>query len=143
MLLLKKLSPNDINVFRDEHSYLSNFFKIPITYKELTYPSVEHAYIAHKSTDLKWRKFCSTTKLTPGQLKRAGREIKLRDDWNKIKLSIMEDLLRIKFSSNPDLANKLLSTKDGRLIEGNWWHDNFWGQCGCDKCFNKTGKNHL
>jgi hypothetical protein len=28
------------------------------------------------------------------------------------------------------------------LIEGNWWHDNFYGSCTCNKCVNK-GENNL
>jgi len=143
MLLPKKTSSDDINIFSGEHSYLSNFFKIDIIFNGLTYSSVEHAFIAHKSTDPKWQKFCAITKLTPGQLKRKGREIQLRSDWEEIKISIMEQLLRIKFSANPSITKKLLDTHNGRLLEGNWWHDNFWGQCGCDKCYNKPGKNHL
>jgi predicted NAD-dependent protein-ADP-ribosyltransferase YbiA (DUF1768 family) len=28
----------------------------------------------------------------------------------------------------------LLATGDRDLIEGNTWHDNFWGVCSCPKC---------
>ena len=36
----------------------------------------------------------------------------------------------------------LLSTGDVAIIEGNYWHDNFYGQCTCEKCAGK-GKNKL
>jgi hypothetical protein len=35
----------------------------------------------------------------------------------------------------------LLSTGDMELTESNWWHDNFWGVCTCNKC--KDGENNL
>lgn len=41
------------------------------------------------------------------------------------------------------LKKKLLETGDAELIEGNYWHDNTWGQCYCPRCKNKIGENHL
>jgi hypothetical protein len=38
---------------------------------------------------------------------------------------------------------KLLETKNAELIEGNIWHDNFWGSCECSRCNHKPGKNML
>ena len=54
----------------------------------------------------------------------------------------MEDYLTCKFAI-PELREKLLATKDAELIEGNWWHDNFWGNCLCSKCKDIQGKNML
>ena len=34
------------------------------------------------------------------------------------------------------------TTGDAELIEGNTWHDNYWGVCSCSKC-NGRGKNRL
>ena len=48
----------------------------------------------------------------------------------------MTDLCRIKFS-DPHLRSLLLATGDAELIEGNWWHDQFWGVC------NGVGQNQL
>ena len=36
----------------------------------------------------------------------------------------------------------LLATGGEELIEGNWWHDNFFGVCTCGPCDGK-GKNNL
>ena len=52
----------------------------------------------------------------------------------------MEELLRIKFSDE-FLKQQLLSTGE-ELIEGNYWHDNFWVSCSCEKCGNR-GQNNL
>lgn len=29
------------------------------------------------------------------------------------------------------------------IVEGNYWHDNYWGNCTCDKCKNIEGQNKL
>lgn len=39
------------------------------------------------------------------------------------------EICKAKFSQNPDLADKLVATKDAELIEGNTWGDRIWGVC--------------
>ena len=56
----------------------------------------------------------------------------------------MREVVICKFMQNPDLMKKLLATGDAKLVEGNTWHDNYWGICRCgsrDKC--GTGSNML
>jgi predicted NAD-dependent protein-ADP-ribosyltransferase YbiA (DUF1768 family) len=72
---------------------------------------------------------------TPGQAKRAGNNLVLRPDWEEVKIPIMRELLKQKFS-NRALMYKLRQTK-GELIEGNNWGDTFWGVC------KGQGENHL
>jgi predicted NAD-dependent protein-ADP-ribosyltransferase YbiA (DUF1768 family) len=55
----------------------------------------------------------------------------------------MEDLVRQKFSLYPTLREKLLATGEEELVEGNYWHDNFWGACSCRKCEGREKHNHL
>ena len=56
-----------------------------------------------------------------------------------MKIAVMYKLVLIKFTTNPDLMNKLISTGSEELIEGNTWGDTFWGYD-----FNKRyGHNHL
>jgi predicted NAD-dependent protein-ADP-ribosyltransferase YbiA (DUF1768 family) len=66
--------------------------------------------------------------ITPGQAKRLGRKITIRDDWSKVKLSIMYSLLIQKYS-NPPYKNMLIETGYIRIEEGNLWNDTFWGVC--------------
>lgn len=56
----------------------------------------------------------------------------------------MFKIVRLKFKQNKHLAKRLLDTDDALLIEGNTWHDNYWGDCKCShpKCSNK-GRNAL
>lgn len=41
----------------------------------------------------------------------------------------MYELLLLKFTTYPELAQKLLQTYPAVLIEGNYWKDTFWGVC--------------
>ena len=60
----------------------------------------------------------------------------------QLKISLIRQFLLQKFS-NTKLRDKLLSSGDAILIEGNYWHDNFWGDCYCDRCSNIVGQNQL
>jgi predicted NAD-dependent protein-ADP-ribosyltransferase YbiA (DUF1768 family) len=48
-----------------------------------------------------------------------------------------------KYKQNPYLAEALLATGDAELEEGNWWHDNTWGACKCEKCIEQLKENWL
>ena len=125
-----------IDSFSGEHRWLSNFEPCKINAFGYTYQSVEHAYVAAKSTVsehhlLTWS--CDT----PGQAKRLGREVELRTDWEEVRLYYMRTFLEQKFSPGSELRAKLDATKGIELIEGNHWGDTFWGVC------NGVGKNNL
>jgi predicted NAD-dependent protein-ADP-ribosyltransferase YbiA (DUF1768 family) len=49
-----------------------------------------------------------------------------------IKQDIMLKGLRVKFG-DPVLLAKLLATEDATLVEGNTWHDLWFGRCDCTK----------
>ena len=55
---------------------------------------------------------------------------------------LISKILEEKFK-NPSLRERLLKTDECELIEGNYWHDNFWGMCTCDHCKDKAKHNHL
>jgi len=132
---------NKINSFTGEYNFLSNFAPCDISYEGITYLSAEAAFQAAKCADKQNRfKF---QHLEPGEAKRLGKKINLRPDWITVKVDIMREIIQIKFSSNSDFKEKLLKTEDAELIEGNTWHDNFWGSCECDRCNHKPGKNML
>ena len=77
--------------------------------------------------------------MRPAMSKKAGRRVQLRADWEDVKLSIMEDIVRAKFTQNEDLKQLLLATGDLVLEEGNTWHDTFWGV----DVKTQEGENHL
>ncbi len=123
-----------IDSFQGENRWLSNFWYSPILMPDgFRYPTVEHAYQAHKSAIKEERspftiKSDPDQQMTPGQAKRAGRKLTLRGDWEDIKLEIMRRALELKFTI-PDLKAMLIDTGDEELIEGNTYGDVFWGVC--------------
>lgn len=115
-----------INHFRDGFAFLSNFYPSQITYDGEVYATVEHAYQAAKTLNPDERKKVRDCR-TPGQAKRMGRKVTLRQDWETIKIDVMGWLVREKFR-DPELIKELLETGDHELIEGNTWGDKTWGQ---------------
>ena len=116
-----------IEQFQNKFRWLSNFWFCDVEFNGLKYMNVEHAYQAAKCENAFDRQTIFHAE-TPGQAKRFGKNVKLRNDWEQVKVSIMKDLLREKFK-NPYLREKLIATKDWTLEEGNHWHDTFWGIC--------------
>jgi ribA/ribD-fused uncharacterized protein len=130
-----------IDKFIDEEFFLSNFYISPIIFNGKEYKTVEHAFQASKAdneSEHEWIRFMDT----PGKAKRNGHKVHMRKDWEQIKFDLMLELLRIKFS-DPVLREKLKSTKNYELIEGNYWHDNIFGNCTCQDCRRIIGENKL
>ena len=75
--------------------------------------------------------------MNPSEAKRTGRKVKLRPDWEDVKINEMRNIVRAKFSQNPELAEKLIQTGDAHLEEGNTWGDRTWGTV------NGSGQNLL
>jgi len=125
-----------ISGFTGEHKFLSNFYPCIVFYEGIEYPTSEHAFQAAKTEDVVVRKLLSQVK-TPGEAKRFGRNLKLRPDWETIKLKKMEMVLIDKFTRNAELRTLLLKTGDQPLVETNHWGDKYWGIC------NGVGENHL
>lgn len=131
-----------ISHFDNEWRFLSNFEGPPVVYGMLQYRTVEHGYQASKSLDSKIRREFLEEDLTPGGAKSRGNLLSLRPDWDTVRLPIMEILVRQKFLDRSYLG-RLLSTEQLELVEGNYWHDQFWGNCTCPKHVAVEGENHL
>lgn len=116
-----------IDRFVNEYSFLSNFYLSTISYDGCLWKSVEHAYQASKTLDNEQKKLIKNAS-TPVVAKRLGKLVHLREGFDKIKVSIMEELIHEKFQ-NVFLQHMLLQTKDEELIEGNNFNDVFWGVC--------------
>ena len=127
---------NKIETFSEEFHFLSNFHPSPIMYKGIAYPTSEHAYQAAKTLNENSRTNIALLE-TPSEAKKYGRSVRLRLDWNEIKLDVMKEIVRAKFTQNPLLQEKLLATNDIELEEGNTWGDKYWG------IYNEEGENHL
>lgn len=124
-----------IDSFQGDYRWLSNFEPVDVVFEGILYPSVEHAYVAAKVLDRTTREYIAQLP-TPGAAKRAGRALKLRPDWELVKLDVMECLVRQKFQ-HVRLRRLLMSTVGMEIVEGNTWGDTFWGVC------SGVGENHL
>ena len=123
--------------FRNEHFFLSNFYEAPVEYRGIRYGSNEAAFQAQKClTEEEKLEFAP---LRPSDAKKKGRRVKLRPDWEQVKIGIMEEIVRVKFTQNEELRVLLLATGDAVLEEGNTWNDTFWGV----HLKNGQGQNHL
>jgi hypothetical protein len=127
--------------FSKEFSFLSNFDLCDIVYNNKVYKSVEHAYQSSKTLIESEQEMIRNAE-TPKEAKHLSYKIHKRKDWNEVSLKIMEELLIIKFSI-PEYKEALQMTNEYELIEGNYWHDNFYGHCFCDKCKSTEHLNHL
>jgi len=126
-----------ISGFRGNYWFLSNFFRRPIVFEGLFFPSSEHAYQAMKAKDDSELFEKIRLAENPGASKRLGHKVVLPENWERIKLDLMERIVRAKFSQHRDLRFALIETADAELREENNWGDTFWG------CVNGKGSNHL
>lgn len=124
-----------ITTFKGTNKFLSNFYYSPVYYNGIRFSTVEHAFQAAKSNDVKTQKLFAIIP-TPREAKQFGKTIPLREDWETVKVSIMKNLLKQKFSKSP-LREMLLQTNGIELVEGNTHGDTYWG------VVNGKGKNTL
>ena len=126
----------DIYGFKDEYRWLSNFYKLqePIDLYGCVFYYTENLYQAFKCN--KADDFILMASLTPGEAKRFGKRVELNPDFEANKLSIMKQILDIKFRQEY-FKRRLLDTGNCLIFEENSWKDFFWG------CHNGIGENHL
>lgn len=130
-----------ISEFRGDFYFLSNFFQCPVTFDNITYLNNEAAFQAQKVLDQTQRAYFRN--LTPDAAKARGRKVILRPDWEEVKDDLMYRICKQKFTQCETLGDALIATGDEDLVEGNHWHDNYWGVCSCAKCSFKIGNNAL
>ena len=123
-----------ISNFSGEYDFLSNFYWFDGH-------TIEHDYQAAKTLNPNEREHILSSG-TPGVAKRRGSRATLRFDWEEVKEQFMLSLLRRKFHY-AELRKKLLDTGEAELVEGNNWHDNYWGSCTCPRCSNIPKRNRL
>ncbi len=116
---------DEIDWFREEYEFLSNFYPSKVVFDGITYYNSEAAYQAQKCKNPEER--IGFEKLSSDEAKRLGQKVEMRSDWDDVKFGIMEQVVYAKFTQNPMLAQNLLDTGDKVLKEGNYWKDVYWG----------------
>lgn len=114
-----------IDSFSGENRFLSNFYPCNMTYNGQKFDSAEAAFQCQKCALEEDKKIF--TRLEPREAKTHGKFVKLRKDWEEVKVQIMEEVVRAKFTQVKSLGEALVNTGDAILIEGNRWRDTFWG----------------
>lgn len=138
------MSERVIAEFSGAWAFLSNFHQSPVVLDDgLSYPSAEHAFQAQKTGNISERMsilHCRTAR----DAKAAGRKVTLIDDWDGVRKRVMLDVVMAKFWQRPELADALCGTGSAVLVEGNRWHDNYWGDCHCGRpACERPGSNYL
>ncbi len=131
-----------IGKFTGEYRFLSNFYKAGIRFGRYTYPTAEHLYQYLKTTPgSNWESYFRMNE-NPADAKKIGGSILIPPYWDRYRRCHMRMVLRLKFEDKY-LAKRLKSTGEATLVEGNTWHDNYWGNCTCAECTKITGGNTL
>ncbi len=136
-----------IDSFKGKHAFLSNFHPSPVRLQlgnkvAFLCDTAEHAFQALKTDNPDEQTWVAAAG-TPGEAKKRGRKVTLVRDWENVKARVMAEVVKQKFDQNPALARQLALTGDALLIEGNSWHDQFFGSCFCSKHANTPGQNWL
>ena len=127
-----------IGEFKGQYDWASNFyFQAPFYVQSQLFKSSEHYFAASKTLDLEWCKRILDAP-TAAKAKKRGQKCPVRPNWNIVRIPVMADALWYKFSQNVVIQQKLIDTGTQEMVEGNWWHDNFWGDCHCN---NKSGRH--
>jgi ribA/ribD-fused uncharacterized protein len=124
----------DIKGFTGDYRWLSNFWPSDVLFEGITFPSTEHAYVYAKLTEEDKTNLSTGDGLqqllaqSAGQMKRFGKAVQLRKNFDDIKIAVMTEITAAKYSTaNPDLVEKLLATGNAYIEETNSWEDTFWG----------------
>lgn len=129
--------------FSEKHNkytfFLSNNYPVQVQAWGLSFPSAESAYQAAKFANQPqlMAQFCRLDGESAKKIGRKQYRRYQRPDWYAAREAMMLEVLRAKFTQNPDLRNLLLATGDGYIVE-HTKHDAFWGDGG-----NGRGKNRL
>lgn len=117
----RNVNPDFIKYFCGDELFLSNFYLTPIRWEGITYPSVEHALQASLCYEPSDRMFFTIG--TAKDARRLGRQVKRHHLWREIIISVIDELLEIKFK-DPILKQKLVDTYPKVIHVGHeWGHD--------------------
>jgi hypothetical protein len=117
----------------NKFGYLSNFYRTNfVDEHDRIFNCSEQYFMFHKclTFDKKNKKLLTAIleEDSPKQIKKYGRQVKNYSEeiWNELRFGIMLNGLRLKFSQNAVIKQKLIDTKDKILYEASK-HDNIWG----------------
>jgi len=122
----------------DEYGEFSNFASYPLKLDGKRWPTSEHYFQAQKFVDPAVRERIRHAS-NPAEAARLGRsrKLRLRSDWEAVKVAVMRKAVQAKFEQHRDLIALLLATGEATLVE-HTPNDEFWGDAG-----DGSGRNML
>ena len=129
-----------IGFYPREFYPFDNFSSFKVEWNGYLFSSVEEAYQAASfmgSDEELVEKIKKSYSADEAQRIAYANRDKRREDWDDVKVSIMEELLRLKIEQNPYVKKKLLQTGDYMIVEDSP-KDDFWGWGP-----NRNGQNNL
>lgn len=152
----------------DKHGFLSNFYKHrkPLVHNGKEYATAEHLFQALKfmqdpsnvaNMDLADAIRTQTTPYKAKILAGGGKGsfawqkalaavyeqhikcgAKFPENWNDVRIEVMEDVVRLKFEQDKECSGRLVATGEAQLIEASPF-DSFWGEGRSRNGQNKLG----
>ena len=129
-----------IGFYPREFYPFDNFSSFKVEWNGYLFASVEEAYQAASfmgSDEELVEKIKKSHSADEAQRIAYANRDKRREDWDDVKISIMEELLRLKIEQNHYVKKKLLQTGDYMIVEDSP-KDDFWGWGS-----NRDGQNNL
>ena len=129
-----------IGFYPREFYPFDNFSSFKVEWNGYLFASVEEAYQAASfmgSDEELVEKIKKSHSADEAQRIAYANRDKRREDWDDVKIFIMEELLRLKIEQNPYVKKKLLQTEDYMIVEDSP-KDDFWGWGP-----NRNGQNNL
>ena len=141
--IVESLLDKPIKEFSGKYAFLSNLYECDVEYNGIHYKNADAAFQAQNCIAPKDR--MSFPELKPEEAIEFGRSVVLHEDrdsksisplennwisenyWEFEEYSVMDKIVRAKFTQNPDLAEKLLETGTSELVYGNSRGDTTWG----------------
>lgn len=109
-----------IGFYPREFYPFDNFSSFKVEWNGYLFASVEEAYQAASfmgSDEELVEKIKKSHSADEAQRIAYANRDKRREDWDDVKISIMEELLRLKIEQNPYVKKKLLQTEDHMIVE--------------------------
>lgn len=126
--------------YESEYYTFSNFAAFAVTYNGRVWMTSKHAYQAAKFDDDNVITLIHQASSAHDSKKIAHNyKNKVNENWDQVKVGVMEDILRAKTSQHPYIRERLIETETREIIEDSHG-DAFWGRGADHKGRNELGK---
>ena len=122
-----------IDSLKGPYRFLSNFGEGGLWYGGHFYLNRESAYQASKlgpEHEMSRLLYETTSGKEAKALSKTLKHL-TRPDWQQHSLPTMCEIIHAFFAQNKEVRMQLLATGEEELVEGNNWHDDFYGVCNC------------